>query len=106
MSIRENIQIFHPIDIEGYLNVLKKEYGAQEHPKQADAYLLDDLPFYKPQQAEGYIFILSFNMVPLSLVLIQALADSPDLAPENIRILWTQEQYLILDILLKDFMDE
>ena len=106
MSIRENIQIFHPIDIEEYLKILKTKYGAQEHPKQAEAFLIEELPFYAPRQAEEYVFILGFNMAPLSLVLIQALADSLDLAPKNTRILWTQEQYLIMDILLNDFINK
>ena len=97
MSIHENIQIFHPVDIEQYLALLLREYGATEHPEQAEAFLLEELPFYKPQMAEGYIFILSFNMRPLSYLLIQALADHPELAPAETKIIWTQEQDLLLE---------
>ncbi len=97
MSIHENIQIFHPVDIEQYLAILIREYGAIEHPEQADAYLLEEQPFYKPQVAEGYVFILSFNMRPLSYLLIQALAEHPELAPMETKIVWTQEQELLLE---------
>jgi len=103
MGIRENIQLFHPIDIERYLDILFTEYGAEEHSQQHGAYLIDSLPFYKPQQAEGYVFILGFYMVPLSSVLIQALADSPELAPGDTQVLWTQEQDLIVDTVLDNF---
>jgi len=103
MGLRENIQLFHPVDVDRYLGILLSEYGAEEHPQQTGAYLIDGLPFYKPQQAEGYVFILGFNMVPLSSVLIQALADSPELAPGDTKVLWTQEQDLILDTVLDNF---
>lgn len=97
MSIHENIQIFHPVDIEQYLAILFREYGVVEHPEQEDAYLLEELPFYKPQITEGYIFILSFNMRPLSYLLIQALAAHPELVPAESKVIWTQEQELLLD---------
>ena len=102
MGIRENIQLFHPIDIDRYLNILVTEYGAEKHPQQAGAYLIDGLPFYKPQLAEGYVFILGFNMAPLSSVLIKVLADYPEIAPGNTRVLWIQEQDLIVDTLVDD----
>ena len=97
MSLRENIQIFHPVDIERYLEVLKTEYGAQEHSQQKGAYMIDGLPFYSPQQAEGYIFVLGFNMAPLSHLIIQALTECPGLIPEGTKISWTQEQYLLIE---------
>lgn len=106
MSIHENIQIFHNVDIEKYLAILFREYGAIEHPEQADAYLLEELPFYKPQMGEGYIFILSFNMRPLSYLLIQALAEHSDLAPAETKILWTQEQELLLDTEVGELKDK
>lgn len=102
MGLRENIQVFHPVDIDRYLDFLMAEKGAEEHPQQPGAFLVDGLPFYRPQLAEGYIFILGFNMVPLSSVLIQILADHPDLAPGDTRVLWTLEQDLIMDTLLDD----
>ena len=103
MGLRENIQLFHPIDIDRYLDILISEYGAEKHLQQDGAYLIDGLPFYKPQLAEGYIFILGFNKAPLSYVLIQALANYPKLAPGNTRVLWMQEQELIVDTLLDSF---
>lgn len=103
MGLRENMQIFHPIDIDRYLDTLIAKYGVEKHPQQAGAYLIGGLPFYKPQRAEGYIFILGFNMTPLSSVLIQALADHHDLVPGDTQVLWTLEQDLIMDILLNDF---
>ena len=103
MGIRENIQLFHPIDIDRYLDILIRKYGVEKHPQQDGAYLIDGLPFYKPQLAEGYVFILGFNMAPLSYVLIQALVDCPELAPGDTRILWTQEQDLIVDTSVDNF---
>jgi len=97
MSLRENIQIFHPVDIERYLDILKTEYGALEHPQQSGAFLIEGLPFYAPQLAEGYVFVLGFNMVPLAHVIIQALAEHPELVPESALVRWTQEQALILE---------
>ncbi len=50
MSIRENIQFFHRVDPSEYLRILLDEYGAQPHPRQPGAFLVDGLPFYAPQQ--------------------------------------------------------
>ena len=97
MGLRENIQIFHPVDIELYLEILNSEYGAQEHPQQAGAFLIDGLPFYAPQLAEGYVFIVGFNMLPLSHLLIRALANHPDIVPESAVVRWTHEQDIILE---------
>jgi hypothetical protein len=97
MSLRENIQIFHPLDIERYLQILKTEYGAREHPQQDGAYLIDGLPFYAPQQAEDHVFVLGFNMVPLSHLVIQALADHPELISDDVLVRWTQEQDVIFE---------
>lgn len=100
MSLRENIQIFHPVDVDRYLEVLKTEYSAQKHLQQKGAYLIDGLPFYAPQLAEGYIFIMGFNMVPLSHLLIRALAEHSELAPKRTMIRWTQEQDVIFKAIL------
>lgn len=99
MSIRENIQIFHKLDIEEYLEILEKEYGAREHPIQANSHLIDDpkLPFYQPTQCDEHVFIMSFNYAPLSSLLIQALIDHPELIPQNALVRWTAEQELILE---------
>ena len=102
MSLRENIQIFYPVDIERYLDILKTEYGAKEHPQQEDAFLIDGLPFYAPQLVEGYIFVLGFNMVPLSHLLIQAPAEHSELIPGSAKIQWTQEQDIVFDTTLRN----
>ena len=105
MGLRESIQIIHPVDIDRFLDFLITEKGAEEHHQQPGAYLVDSLPFYKPQNAEGYVFILGFNMLPLSSVLIQALAERSDFAPGNTRILWILEQDILLDTPLDDFIE-
>ena len=101
MSIRENIQFFHHVDIEKYLQVLKTEYSAQEHPTQPNSFLIENgPPFYKPQQIEDHVSILGFNNIPLSEHLLQALIDHPELAPDDVIVRWTQEQDLILEATL------
>lgn len=105
MSIRENIRIFHPVDIEQYLEILKTEYGAIEHPQQENAFLIDGLPFYAPQLAEGYIFVLGFNLMPLSQLIIQALVDHQELISKSTKFQWTQEQDLIYEGELENFQD-
>ena len=97
MTVRENIQIFHQFDVETYLEVLKTEHGAKDHPAMPGCYLLDDLPFYEPRQADEYIFILGFNLVPLPGLLIDSLANHPELVPDEVLIRWTIEQDLLLD---------
>ena len=97
MGLRENIQVFHPFDIDHYLDILKTEYGAQEHPKQAGTFLIDGLPFYPPQLAEDHVFILGFNMMPLSHLIIDALAEHPELVSSNTVVRWTHEQELIFE---------
>ena len=97
MSIRENIQIFYQFDIDTYLEILKTAYGAKDHPTQNGCYLLDDLPFYKPKQTDEYVFVLGFNYAPLSGLLIKALASHPELVPDDVSVLWTIEQKLLLD---------
>ena len=103
MSIRENIQFFHTINIEKYLDTLREEHGIRKHPIQPGAYLIDGLPFYRPMQTGVYTFILGFNMAPLSPKLIQTLANHPELASESTSFRWTQEQELIAEGMLKDF---
>jgi hypothetical protein len=103
MSIRENIQFFHRVDPNEFLHILIDEYGAQPHPRQPGAFLIEGLPFYAPQQAEEYTFVLGFNMIPLSHTLIQALITHPELVPENMLIRWTQEQDLVAEGTVKNF---
>jgi len=99
MSLRENIQIFHQLDIENYLKLLQREYMAREHPIQTDCYLIDDpeLPFYEPKQTDEYSFIIGFNYAPLSSLLIQVLIDHPNLIHPDTLVRWTSEQELLLE---------
>jgi hypothetical protein len=103
MSIRENIQCFHRVDPNEYLRILIDEYGAQPHPNQENAFLVDGLPFYSPQQAEEHTFVLGFNFAPLSHTLIQALITHPELVPDNVLIRWTQEQDVVAEGAVEDF---
>jgi hypothetical protein len=94
MSVREIIRFFHQFDAEEYLSILKSERGAVDHPFQPDAYMVDDLPFYTPIEKAEYVYVLSFNRVPLSGVLIEALVNHPELVPDEALIYWTIEQEL------------
>lgn len=101
MSLRENIQFFHQIDADKYLDVLRVEHNAQDHPSQPGSFLIDETqPFYAPQQIEDHLSILGFNYIPLPDQLIQAIIDHPELAPDDTLIRWTQEQDLILEATL------
>ena len=101
MSLRENIQVFHHIEPDKYLDVLKEAHNAQDHPSQLGSFLIDEAqPFYAPQQIKDHISILGFNYIPLPDQLIQVLIDHPDLAPDNTLVRWTQEQDLILETTL------
>lgn len=99
MSVYENIRFSHHFDGEEYLKILKKEFGAREHPAQADCFLIGnpEIPFYKPRQQADYVSILGFNYAPLSSLLIQAIIDHPELVPDDVFICWTQEQDLIIE---------
>jgi hypothetical protein len=99
MSVRENIEVFHRFDTNTYLEILKDEYGAREHPVQPGSYLIDDpeLPFYEPRVAEDHISILGFNYALLSNLLIQAIIDHAKLVPDEALVRWTQEQDLVLE---------
>ena len=97
MTVRENIQIFHSFDIDTYLQILETEQGAKEHPTQPGCYVVDSLPFYKPRQADEYVYILGFNLIPLPGVLLDVLANHPEMVPNGTAIVWTIEQELLLD---------
>jgi len=101
MSIRENIQFFHQINPEKYLEVLREEHNAKVHPSQPGSLLIDEAqPFYQPQQIEDHLSILGFNYTPLPEQLIQVIIEHPELAPDDTLIRWTQEQDLILETTL------
>jgi hypothetical protein len=97
MSYRQTIQVFHPVDVERYLDVLQRDYDAMENPYQADTYLIDNppLPFYKPQYIDDHLSIVGFNQLPLSLLLLRALDEHPELVPPNVAIRWLEEQELV-----------
>ncbi len=61
--------------------------------------------FFNCQKGEGYIFILGFNMVPLSSLLLQALVNHPKLAPETTPIQWTAEQEIVVEGELREVKD-
>ena len=95
MSVRESLHIFHRVEVEKYLDVLKGEFGARENEQEPGSYLIGDppLPFYKPQVVDGgYLAIVGFNYTPLSAMLLVALINHPELAPETTAVAWTIEQ--------------
>ena len=102
MTVRENIQIFHQFEIEAYLEILKSEHGAKEHPNQPGCYLADDLPFYKPRQINEHVSVLGFNLVPLPGVLLDAIANHPEFVPDETKVIWTIEQDLLLDTTMRE----
>ena len=97
MSIRENIELYHTLDLEKYLEILGREWGAEKHPSQAGVLMVDGLPFYSPKKIEDHISFLGFNKVPLPYPLLQVLIGHPELVPDDVFVRWTQEQELILE---------
>jgi hypothetical protein len=97
MSLRETIQVVGRLEMDQYLHFLQTERHAKEHPSQSGAYLVDGLPFYEPQQEDGYVFIMGFNMQPLPLALIETLIEHPEIASEDTQVRWTQEQELVFE---------
>jgi len=102
MSVKENIQFFRQFDSDAYLTILLGEYAAKEHPSQPNAYLIEELQFYKPEQIEDHVSILSFNYSPLPGILIEALANYPELVPDEVLICWTIEQELLLETTMEE----
>lgn len=95
MSVKENIQFFHQFNTEAYLILLQEEQGATQHPEEPGAYIIQNMPFYKPRQIEDHISVLGFNYFALPSVLITALANHPELVPNEVIVCWTAEQDLI-----------
>ena len=102
MSIRENIELYHPLNLDQFLETLKRNYGLIEHPSQTGALILDGLSFYSPRVSGDHISILGFNKAPLPYLVIQALVEHPKFAPDHVVIRWTQEQELIFEGTLGD----
>ncbi|MGA7193687.1 MAG: hypothetical protein WBW94_08660 [Anaerolineales bacterium] len=100
MSIRENIEIYPPLDLHQFLEVLKRDYGLVEHPSQAGALTIDGLSFYSPRISGDHVSILGFNKAPIPDTVVQALVEHPELVPNDVVIRWTQEQELIFECTL------
>lgn len=97
MSLRENIELYGLPDEEPYIRILIGEFAATRHPSQADAYMVDSLPFYAPRGTGDHLSILGFNHIPLPYSLVAALISHPDLFSDDILVRWTQEQDLIFE---------
>jgi hypothetical protein len=99
MSLYESLRVYHSVEVDNYLDLLRNNYGAQPHPQQPESFIIGQppLPFFKPTRQEDYFSILSFNYRPLSIALIQALVDHPEIVPPTTRVLWTAEQDLIYE---------
>lgn len=92
MSVIEEIVFFHRFDPQTYLEILKSERNATVHPSQPGAYMVEDLPFYSPKLEDEYVFVLGFNHTPLSGALVEALANHPELVPDEVEVKWMVEQ--------------
>ena len=97
MSVKENIQFFHEFDSNEYLEILLGEFDGTVHPSQANAFLIDGSPFYKPLWVEDHVSVLGFNYAPLPSILIEALTSHPELVPDDVLIRWLIEQELLLE---------
>src|SRR5688572_22882732 len=98
MSYRQCIWVMYPVDVEKYLEVLRNEYGAREHPAEPGAFLVGDpgLPFHRPRLIGEELAITGFNRIPLPFELLEALFDHPELVPPTAKLRWCEEQELIL----------
>ena len=98
MSVRQCLWILYPVDVEKYLEVLRNEYGAREHPAEPEAFIIGDpgLPFHRPRLIGEELAISGFNRVPLPFEVLEALLDHPELVPGTAKLRWSEEQELIL----------
>ncbi len=97
MSVKENIELYGLSDQEESAKTLIEKVGATQQARQADACMLDGLPFHAPRPASDHISILIFNNTPLLDAIIEILVDHREFFPDNILIRWTQEQDLIFE---------
>ena len=104
--VRENFELYGLADEEQYVKILNGEFAATRHPSQADAYILDGLPFYAPRRTSDHILILGFNYIPLPYSLVAALISHPDLFADDILVRWTQEQDLIFEATLGQLREQ
>lgn len=49
MSVRENLELYGLPDLRRDGQTLAERSGATRHPNEAEAYILDGLPFYAPE---------------------------------------------------------
>ena len=61
---------------------------------------------YKPKQTDEYVSILGFNLVPLPNVLLDALANHPEMIPDETAIVWTIEQELFLQTTIGEIREK
>lgn len=104
MSVHECLWIYHPVDVEQYMGVLKEEFGAIPHPELERAFLIGDppLPFYEPKLIDGEkLAITSFSAMPLPDTLLEALTCHPELVPPSAQVNWTIEQESLLEATLE-----
>lgn len=94
MSVHECLWVYHPVDVEQYMEVLKEEFGAQPYPDKPGTFLIGDppLPFYEPQLIHERLAVTSFNYLPLPDALLEALTKHPELVPPSAQVNWTIEQ--------------
>jgi hypothetical protein len=94
MSVHECLWVYHPVNIEAYVNVLKEEFGAIPHPEQERAFLIGNppLPFYEPKLIDEKLAVTSFNSISLPDTLLEALTHHPELVPPSAQVNWTIEQ--------------
>src|SRR5687767_9855659 len=94
MSIHECIKVYNQIDVEQYLQLLQSRYHALPHPTEPKHFLIDypPLPFRRPSQCETHLSILGFAYMPLSSLLLLALATHPELVPPATTVEWLSEQ--------------
>src|SRR5688572_7229262 len=97
MSVREVLWFFKHFDVDQYLEVLKKDYDAHENPKVERAYIVDELPFYEPFEDNDFVHVVSFNHTPLPSVLIDALATNPELAVDDMVVIWAVEGEIVFE---------
>lgn len=99
MSVYECLAIYGRLDVARYLELLRTAHGARPHPHQANSFLIGEpeLPFYRPQQYDDHLTILSFNYAPLPSLLIRALVDHPGLAPAATVVRWMVEQEILME---------
>lgn len=102
MSVREVLWFFKQFDSEAYLHMLENEWGANPHPNQEHTYVVHELPFYEPFETEDFVHIVSFNYTPLPGILIDALISHPELAVDDMLVIWTIEGEILMETTMSE----